>query len=129
MNYVSRTIAIVLASAALAGCGSGAELPPPPPKLSVAIAEPLAARSDKVAELLVAGDACGALEEARRLQQDAVEAINEGRVPAAFQELLGTAVNDLAGRIRCVAPPQEDDEERGRGKGKGKGKKHGEGDD
>jgi hypothetical protein len=129
-NYVSRTVGIVLASAALAGCGSGAELPPPPPRLSVAIAEPLAARSDQVVELLVAGDACGALEEARRLQQDAVQAINEGRVPAAFQEHLGTAVNDLAGRIQCIAPPEEDDEERGRGKGKdkGKGKKHGEGD-
>ena len=126
---MSRTFAIVLASAAFAGCGSGTEPPPPPPKLSVAIAEPLAARSDKVAELLAAGDACGALEEARRLQQDAVEAINEGRVPGAFQEHLGTVVNDLAGRIQCIAPPEEDDEERGRGKGKGKGKKHGKGDD
>lgn len=124
---MSRTVAIVLASAALAGCGSGAEVPPPPPKLSVAVAEPLAARSDKVAELLVVGDTCGALEEARRLQQDSVQAINEGRVPAAFQEHLGTAVNDLAARIQCVAPPEEADEERGRGKDKGK--KHGEGDD
>jgi hypothetical protein len=128
---MSRAVAIVLASAALAACGSGTEPPPPQPKLSAATAEELAAQSDKVAELLVAGDACSALEEARRLQQDAIAAINEGKVAAAFQEHLGTAVNDLAGRIQCVAPPEDDEEERGRGKGKGKGKgkKHDEGDD
>ena len=50
-------------------------------------------------------------------------------MPAALQEELSAAVNDLAGRIQCVPPPQQDEQEhgkRGEGKDKDKGKrKHG----
>jgi hypothetical protein len=118
----------VLAVVVLAGCGSGDERPAPVrPKLPFEVAQRLADRSDNVAVALVAGDTCGALDEARRLQEDAIAAINGRRVPAAFQEQLSTTVNDLVSRIECI--PQDEDEDRGRGKGKGKGKGKDGGDD
>jgi hypothetical protein len=90
------------------------------------LASELAQRSDAVAAALDAGDACAARDEALRLQQETIAAINARRVPAAFHEPLAASVNDLVSRIDC-SPPAEDDEEEdegegGRGKGKGKGK-------
>lgn len=112
----------------LAGCGSGEERRnAPQPKLPQAVATELAERSDQVVAALDGGDPCRALVEAQRLQQDTIQAINDRRVPAPFQEQLGTAVNDLVARIECV-PPADDDERDKPGKRKGR-KKHGEGDD
>jgi hypothetical protein len=122
--------AALAAALCLAGCGAGAERrAAPQPKLPRPVAAALAQRSDAVADALGAGDDCTALTHARALQQQTIAAINAGRVPGPLQEPLQTTVNDLARRIRCVAPPPVEDEDRGRGKGKGKGKKHGEGDD
>jgi hypothetical protein len=51
-------------------------------------------------------------------------------VPAALQEQLGGAVNELVAQVRCVRPPrpaaEEPDEDGGerKGKHKGHGKKH-----
>lgn len=72
-----------------------------------------------------AGDSCRALTLAQQLQQETVTAINAGRVPAAFQEQLGSTVGDLVSRIRCVPATKPHDN----GKHKGKDKnKHEEGD-
>lgn len=115
----------------LAGCGSGGEeRAAPPPQLPRPIAAALAQTSDTVADALAAGDACLALTHAQDLQQQTIAAINAGRVPSPLQEPLQARVNDLAGRIRCVQPPEGDEDDKGRGQGKGKDKKrHGEGDD
>jgi hypothetical protein len=114
-------------AALLAGCGDQARrTAPPPPKLPVALAEQLATHSDAVAAKLDAGDGCGALDEARALQRQAIGAINGRRVPAAFQESLLAATNDLVARISCVPAPTPKEEQHG--KGKGHGKHGGEGD-
>jgi hypothetical protein len=112
--------AALAAALCLAGCGSGTpeRRAAPAPSLPAPLAATLAQQSDKVAAALDAGDSCTALTEARRLQEDTIEAINERRVPAAFQEQLVSTVGDLVARIECV--PHEDE---GRGEGKGKGKK------
>jgi hypothetical protein len=119
----------LLALAALVtGCGGHAHrAAPPQPKLPAQLARQLAERSDAVAAKLDAGDGCGALAEARRLQQQAIAAINAGRVPARLQEPLSTAANDLTVRITC-APPPPAEEHHGKGKDKGHDKHDGEGD-
>ena len=118
--------AALTAAAALctAGCGSGAEhSSAPQPKLPPVLAEDLAARSDRVAAALDAGDPCRALDEARSLQDETIKGINAGRIPGAFQEQLASTVGDLVDRIQCAPRVKE------HGKGKAKGKhKHGEND-
>jgi hypothetical protein len=57
------------------------------------------------------------------LQQDAISAINAGRVPGPLQEPLGSSVSDLLSRIHCI---KKADEPRDRGKHKGRGE-HGKG--
>jgi hypothetical protein len=74
------------------------------PKLPGAIAAALSARSDGVAHALAVGDPCRALAVARQLRRETIAAINARRVPGPFQEQLGSTVNDLVARIRCVAP-------------------------
>ena len=123
-----------MAALCLAGCGAGAERrAAPQPKLPRPLALTLAKSSDRVAAALDAGDPCRALVLAHALQQQTIAAVNSGRVPGPFHEPLQATANDLAGRIVCVAPPEDDDKGRGKGKGKGKdkgkGKKHDEGDD
>jgi hypothetical protein len=116
----------------LAGCGeSGKRSAPPPPRLPPQLASQLASRSDAVAERLAANDGCGALDAAKRLQQETIAAINARRVPARFQEPLLGAANDLVLRIHCAPPPpttpqaENNDDEHGKGTGHGKG--HGKG--
>ncbi len=95
--------AVLAAALSLAGCGSGSdERAAPQPKLPPPVAAALASRSDEVAQTLAAGDSCRALTLAQQLQQETVAAINAGRVPAPFQEQLGSTVGDLVSRIRCV---------------------------
>jgi hypothetical protein len=120
--------AALAAALCLAGCGGGSEpRVSPQPKLAKPVASALSERSDLVAQALAAGDSCRALSAARELQREAIAAINAGRVPRPFQEHLGSTVNDLVARIRCV-PPAADREDNGKHKGKHKGKKN-EGDD
>ena len=112
---------------AVAGCGGGETERDAAPTLPAALAAELAGRSDAVAERLEADDPCGALAEAEALQADTIAAVNEGRVPARFQEELGAAVASLVDSIECTpAPPpvsdEEEDDEQGKGKGRGKGK-------
>jgi hypothetical protein len=81
-----------------------------------------------VAAALAAGDACRAAALARRLQQDMIAAINNGRIAAPLQESLSGAVNDLVGRVVCVPPPPPPRQEHDHGKHKGHDRKHKEGD-
>ena len=118
-------VAALAAAVCLAGCGSN---PTPraaaPSKLPAAVAAPLAARSDAVAQALAAGDACRAASLAQQLQQETLASINAGRVPAPFQEHLASAANDLVSRIRCIPPAQP--HERGKHEGREKKKKQNE---
>jgi hypothetical protein len=110
--------AAALAALCLGACGGeGKRASPPPPTLPHALAATLAARSDAVAAALAAGNSCGAFTSARRLQREAIAAINGGRVAPALQEDLSSAVNDLAARVTCVPPPAPT-------KAEGDGKKH-----
>jgi hypothetical protein len=122
--------AAALAALCLSGCGGEAKrASPPPPTLPRTLASSLAARSDAVADALAAGDSCRALTLAQQLRAHTIAAVNAGRVDARLYEELTSAVNDLAERVRCVAPPPpetrtDEEAEHGKGKGKGHGKKH-----
>ena len=117
------------AALSLGGCGSSRVEQAAPPKLPRPLATSLAARSDAVADALAAGDSCRAAALATELQQETIAAINSGRVSGALLEPLSAGVNDLAARVKCVPPPQPEQDEKGRGKHKGHDKnKHKEGD-
>ena len=120
--------AALTAALCLAGCGGGSEhRVAPQPKLPKPVSTSLASRSDEVAQSLAAGDSCRARSLAQQLQQETVAAINDGRVPGAFQEPLGSTVADLVSRIHCV--PAQNKHDNGKHKRKEKHKsKHGEGD-
>ncbi|MHB1243499.1 MAG: hypothetical protein ACYC1P_08895 [Gaiellaceae bacterium] len=126
MRTLLRSAVLAVACALLAaGCGS--EERAAKPQLPGALAERLASRSDAVADRLDRGDACAARAEAEALQAETIAAVNERRVPQAFQEELLGSVTALVESIECVPPApaadEDDDEDRGKGKGKGKGKK------
>jgi hypothetical protein len=78
-----------------------------------------------VADLLAAGDVCGAAVAADELQAATVDAVNRGRVPGLFQEELTGAVNALVDEVNCPPPAEEDkDGDKGKGKGKDEDKKN-----
>ena len=121
-----RHVTLLCTAALVTGCGGHARRSvPPQPKLPAALAGQLASSSDAVAAKLDANDGCGALAEARRLQQRTIAAINAHRVPAVFQEDLLSATNQLVHGITCTPAPPPPEEHHGKGKGHGK---HGEGD-
>jgi hypothetical protein len=135
---VRHAAVLAVCAIALAGCGSGERrASPPPPRLPAGLAASLASRSDEVARLLDRNDGCGALAAAKALQQQAIAAINTGRVPPRLQEPLGAAANDLVFRIHCAPRPApapvggHNQKQPGHGKekghGKGDGKGHGKG--
>jgi hypothetical protein len=125
-----KASAALLAALGLAGCGGGSEhRAAAPPKLPPALATSLAARSDRVAQALDAGDACGAAALAKDLQQQTIAAINAHRVPAPFQEDLAASVTDLASRIECVPVQHPRSHGKHKGKDKDKEKHHGKGHD
>jgi hypothetical protein len=105
---------------AATGCGGG-EAAPPRPTLAVPVADRLAAKSDEIANALDAGDVCTAAVRADELQDETLESINAGQIPAEFQEDLTARVNELVNEVNCPPPPEEDEDE-GKGKKKGKGK-------
>lgn len=104
---------VLAAAVAVAGCGSGE--PPAAARLPSQVAEALAARSDAVAQRLEQGDACGARAEAEALQFDTIAAVNAGRVPARYQEELGSSAATLVASIECVPAPDEDEDGDGDG--------------
>ena len=118
---MSRTAALLIAGAVLAGCGASNNHPAAPPKLPASVATELAARSDQVAAALDQGNSCQALDSANALQQDTIRLINEGRVQGPFKEELSSTVSDLAARITCVPPAKDNGKHKGRDKHKGNG--------
>ena len=99
-----------MAALVLAGCGGGEERrAAPQPKLPREVATQLAERGDLVAAALDNGDDCRALAEAGRLQQEAIQAINDRRVPGEFQEHLVAAASELVSRIECTPRAGGDD--------------------
>jgi hypothetical protein len=59
---------------------------------------------------------------AQALQQETVAAINDGQIPGAFQEQLGSTVADLVSRIQCVPAPSKHDNGKHKGEKKKKNK-------
>jgi hypothetical protein len=114
---------------ALASCGGSEEQkaapPPPPPTIAASVAAPLADRSDKVATLLGAGDACGARTEAAAMRAELTKAINDGSIPKLYLEDLSALVNEIQAQLPpCRRSPQNDDDDGGKKDNK-KDKKHG----
>ena len=103
--------AALIACAAVSGCAGGGDdsSTPPRPAFAPAVAESLSAAADRVADLLSAGDICGAAHAADDLHQDVIEAVNAGDVPPAFQEELGAVAAELVNEINC--PPSGDEDE------------------
>jgi hypothetical protein len=111
------TLAALSLAIALAGCGDDTRTSAQEPALPRAVANDLAAKSDKIADALDSGDRCGAAGLADRLK-DAVEAaVSDGQVPPAFQNELKQTATDLQNEINCEEQKQDD-------KGKGKKKGH-----
>lgn len=88
--------------AAACGGSDGNEARPAEPRLPRALAADLAARSDRVADSLAAGDDCGAATQAEALRTAVLAAINERRVPPELQEELSGAANGLVSRVECA---------------------------
>jgi hypothetical protein len=105
--------AALIACAAVSGCAGGGsdDSTPPRPAFAPAVAQELSAAADRVADLLAAGDTCGAAHAADDLQRDVIEAVNAGDVPPAFQEELGAVAAELVNEVNC--PPASDDEGEG----------------
>ena len=136
----------VAAALAFGGCGgdeqqTAATTAPTGPKLARPVADDLAARSDAIADALDAGDVCTAAVRADELQEAAIRAINERRIPPELQEPLQARANELVNSVNCPPPPEDtteddaaddgdEDEPKKKGKrqdkGKGKGKGNGE---
>jgi hypothetical protein len=105
----------------LAACGGGEGVDrrvDPGPPIERSTAEQLAARSDEVARLLEAGDACGATAAGERLREELTAAINRAAIPELYLEDLSGAVNEIQVQLpRCereaqVPPPPRDDREK-----------------
>jgi hypothetical protein len=129
MRWQSASLAASSLVVLLAGCGGGgqAERTTPQPKLPGVVAHQLAARADRIASRLDAGDTCGALAQATALRSEVTVAINTGRIPRAFLEPLSSSVNGLVGRVGSCQPAagggQGRDEEHGHGRGHEKKKR------
>ncbi len=94
---------LALVALIAAGCGSGTRSEP---RLPQAAAQQLLAKTRAVEAALAEGDGCAAGIALGALQQTSITLINAGRVPAAFQEELQTAVGDLTSRpMPACAPP------------------------
>ena len=112
---------------ALAGCGGDGQQverrTDTTPRIERAVAERLAARSDKVANLLQGDDACGAAEEAARLRADLTASV--GAIPELYLEDLSGLVNEIQAQIPpCERPSGEAGDDDGNGKKKEREKKH-----
>jgi hypothetical protein len=131
MRWQSGSLTACSLVVVLAGCGGGgqAERTTPQPRLPKAEARLLAARADRIASRLDAGDTCAALAQATALRSEVTAAINAGRIPQAFLETLSSSVNGLVERVGACRPAagggEGRDEEHGHGRGhENKKRKH-----
>ena len=123
-----RRLSVLVLVPALAACG-GESRKRAEPRLPGPVAADLATYAEDAAAFAAAGDPCAAREQAVALQRATITAINAHRVPAALQEPLQGAVNNLLERLTCPTPAAAPVQQPTKGKGRGKGKKHkGEGD-
>lgn len=94
------------------------------PSIPADVAQQLAARSDKVAAHLDAGDHCAARTEALKLRAEVTKHVDE--IPQLYLEDLSGLVNEIEVQIPvCAQVPPPIKSEGKNGKGKGKGKKKG----
>jgi hypothetical protein len=121
MHWQSGSLTACSLVAVLAGCGGGgqAERTTPQPRLPKAEARLLAARADRIASRLDAGETCAALAQATALRSEVTAAINAGRIPQAFLETLSSSVNGLVERVGACRPAA--------GGGEGRDEEHGHG--
>ena len=98
---MTRGLVTLVVALALAGCGASRRAEP---RLPAPLAADLATYADEVAARAAAGDPCAARRQGLALQRATIAAINAHRVPAALQEPLQSAVNDLLQRLTCPAP-------------------------
>ena len=125
----------VFSALVLAGCGGGSDntftttqertttTTTSAPTIRSAVAQQLAGSSDEIAQLLDAGDTCGAAHAADRLRNELTAAINGGAIPGLYLEDLSSSVNELQAQLRCSPPAEEDDHGNGNSKGRDKEKK------
>lgn len=135
MRLLTASLTACSAVLLLAGCG-GEEKAAPEPGIEAVTAQQLATMSDEVADL-AGNDECAAAERADDLYDAAVEARDEGRVPARLAPELVARAEELRNGLNCAQPPpplppttDEDDDGDGNGNGKRKGRgKHREDED
>jgi len=136
IRTLRRSSLVAALALLLAGCVGTEREQAPQPELPAALAAQLATRSEQVAASLDGNDPCRARAEAEALQQQTIAAVNDGRVPARYQEELTSSVNALVASIVCTPSPDDDAEEedhegeekeQGKSKGRAKSKSKGRG--
>ena len=100
-------LALTGAVLALAACGGGGDARPEEPGLPRSVAERLAQESEAVADMLDAGDVCGAAQQADKLVDSVEQAIAAGDVPDAFQAELTANAEQLQNDVNCPQPEPE----------------------
>src|SRR5262245_62498894 len=101
LRILSVTALVILVTA---GCGSSADRQRAAARgLPRSLAHTWSAQASTIADAAAAGDGCRARRLAGTLRTEVISA--RGRVPARLQTPLLEAVNSLADRIVCVAPP------------------------
>ena len=108
------SLAVVLA---LAGCGGATPTQTESASIPRSVADRLAAQSESIAAAWEAGDTCGAAKQADDLKHAADDAIRAGDIPAAYQDELESAVENLQNTANCTE--EGDEEEHAKGKAKG----------
>jgi hypothetical protein len=108
------SLAVVLA---LAGCGGATPTQTESASIPRSVADRLAAQSESIAAAWEAGDTCGAAKQADDLKHAADDAIRAGDIPAAYQDELESAVENLQNTANCTEVG--DEEEHGKGKATG----------
>jgi hypothetical protein len=96
---------------ALAACGGGnGDTAAEQPSLPRGVAESLAQESEAIADMLDAGDECGAAQQADVLEAAVEEAIAAGQIPDEFQAELVETAQQLQNDVNCPQPPPPPDE-------------------
>ena len=108
------SLALVLA---LAGCGGSTPTQSDSSAIPRSAADKLADQSESIAAAWEAGDTCGAAQQADDLRHAVEDALAAGEIPAAYQDELQAAVENLQNTANCTE--EGDEEEHGNGKAKG----------